>query len=149
MGKKYLGKDAVILVGVAGATPITVLGNIKDPNLDMSRDKTDVTCLSDGDYKSEVVTYKNMTFGFSLRVEAGDTNYTTLWTAYQAGTPLAFVIDNGRGTQVIDADFSIDSWGEPKTLADGQFVAVSCSQLVDTRAPNVDSTNSVVVPDPA
>jgi len=143
MGKKYLGKDAVILVGVAGATPITVLGNIKDPNLDMSRDKTDVTCLSDGDYKSEVVTYKNMTFGFSLRVEAGDTNYTTLWTAYQAGTAVSFLIDNGTHENCVDADFVIDSWGESKPLADGQFAVLSCSQSTDLRVPITNATNVI------
>lgn len=134
-----IGKQCVLYIGTAGTQANTVVGNVRDVTLGLSRDEIDASARDSGDWEEVVSSMKSGEVSWQMRWNTGDANFATIRDAFLNGTAIAILIlDDLKavvGAQGIDADFTILSFQVSQPLRDMVTVDITAKPTPSTRAP--------------
>jgi hypothetical protein len=120
----HLGLNCVLKRGTAGATPDTIMTNVRDVTLNMETGEADVTTRAADGWRVYLPTLKEASLEFEMLVDSGDADYTTIRTAFLGSTKLSFaVLDNaGNGVQF---DGAVTNFSNSQPLEEGDSVSVT------------------------
>ena len=115
-----LGLDVKLLRGIAGATAVTEVINVKDLVL-----------------KEASLEFGNLydTLEFRIMYDTKDADFTAFQNAYLSHTPMALFVTDGKG-QGFDADWSIIGFSVEQPLEEAMSVSVIAKPNASTRAPS-------------
>lgn len=83
--------------------------NVLDVEVQRSSDKVNVTSRDNDGYKAERPTLKSGNVSFGMFYDPLSTEYSTLTTAYVAGTSLRVRVEDDQGNTIQDADMYVES----------------------------------------
>lgn len=134
-----IGKQCKLYIGTAGTQANTLIGNVRDVTLNLSRDEIDASARDSGEWEEVVSSLMAGEIGFQMRWNTSDANFTTIRTAFLAGTPIAILVMDDFKTVVgatgLDADVTILNFTIGQPLRDMVTVDITCKPTPSTRAP--------------
>ena len=130
-----LGLNAKAYFGTAGSTASTVIDNIRDITLNLTKAEADVTTRGANGWTLTVGTLKDGTVDANIIWDDADAFFTAVQTAYFNDTPIAMLFLDKTGGQGLDADFSIVNFTRNEALAEALTADVSFKPTYSTRYP--------------
>lgn len=135
-----LGRDCKLYIGTAGTQAATLVGNVRDVTLNMTRAPVDASARESNDWEEVVVGMKATSVSFQMRTKVtADTNMTTLETAYIDGTPVAALVLDGLktapGARGLDADVVVTAFNRGQPLNGWVTADITIQPTPSTRAP--------------
>ena len=118
---KILGFECKLFRGEAGSTPTTLVTEVANVNLNLTKAQADVS--GRGKWKYFRGGQIDVTIDLNLFYDTEDENFNAFLQAFINSTPLAILCadDNGNG---IDGDFEVFDFGQPQEHDDGVKVAI-------------------------
>lgn len=135
-----LGMNAKLYWGDAEiATPVnaaaveavtwTVLGNVRDVTLDLSKATADITARDNDGWRATVGTLKEGSIEFEMRWDPDETGFSEVKDAYFNDTLLPLLALDGdkdtAGSEGLAANFSITDFSREEPLEDALSVSVT------------------------
>jgi predicted secreted protein len=134
-----IGKQCKLYIGTAGTQANTLVGNVRDVTLGLSRDEIDASARDSGDWEEVVSSLKSGEVSFQMRWNTGDANFATIRDAFLNGTAIALLVMDDLtsvvGATGLDADFTILSFSVNQPLRDMVTVDITAKPTPSTRAP--------------
>jgi len=131
-----LGLDAKLYYGTAGSTADTLINNVKDVTLSLTKGEADVTTRGADGWRLNVGTLKEGTVDFSMVWDTDDAAFNAIKDAYFDDTAIALLVLDAVGGSGLDADFSVVNFTRNEGLEDALTVDVSVKPTYSTRAPS-------------
>ena len=140
MGKK-LGLEGKLYydpLGV-GKSSWTELDNCKDVNLSMEAGEADVTTRGNNGWRATIATLLDAGIEFEMVYDTADEGFTALQTAFLAKSTIGIAVMDGditqAGSQGLQADCVITSFGRNEPLEEGMSVPVTIKPTYSSTAP--------------
>lgn len=137
-----LGMDAKLYFCAAGigSTPTwTLLGNVKNVTLSLTKGEADVTTRANNGWKATAGTLKEGSIEFEMVWDTEDAGFTAIKDAYFNGTILGLAVMDGAvataGSQGLWADCMITDFSRDEPLEDALSVKVTAKPTYSTNAP--------------
>lgn len=135
-----LGMNCAMYYGVAGSTASTLVENVKDVTLNLTKGEADVTTRGNAGWKATLGTLRDGSVDFDIVWDSEDPFFAALFAAWVSTTPVAvalLVLDDtiANAGQGLDADFSVINLTRTENLADAVMATVSVKPTYSTRAP--------------
>lgn len=133
-----LGLSAVLKHGAAGATAATVITNVSDVTLNLSKGETDVTTRAANGWRQIAATLKDASIEFTMVWDTADAAFTAIKNAWLNNTLIALLCLDGSTagvSQGLDADFEILNFTREEPLEEALKVRVTAKPGRGSRAP--------------
>ena len=121
-----LGLDCKLFRGAAGATANTLMSNVKDVTMNLTKATADITTRKANGWRVQVGTLKEASLEFEMLYDPEDADCQAIMNAYLNNTPLAFFVSDGEGNG-LDADFSINDCNQGQALEEGVTFSVTAT----------------------
>ena len=124
MSSTKLGKDAIIYINTGSyAAPTWTEGeNVKDVDLSLEKEKTDVTRRGSGSWKKSKTTWLSGSVNFDIIADGTDTFFTTVRDAFLNATAKEFLVVDGAynvvGHEGLRATCEITKFARSEKLSD-------------------------------
>ena len=130
-----LSLNAKAYFGTAGSTASTVVDNIRDITLNLTKDEADVTTRGANGWKLTVGTLKDGSVDTSIVWDDADAFFTAIKTAYFNDTPIVMLFLDKVSGQGLDADFSVTNFTRNESLAEAITADITLKPTYSTRYP--------------
>jgi hypothetical protein len=132
-----LGLDAKIYYGSAGASASTVMSNVTNLTLNLTKGEADVTTRAASGWKLTVGTLNDASVEWEMVWDTADAGFTAMKNAFFNNTLTALkIMDSaGSGSQGLDADFAITAFTRDEQLTEALKVKVTAKPALSSRAP--------------
>lgn len=117
-GQRTAIADAKMYYGTAGSTASTLLDTVGDVTYGAKKAEAVMQSRASR-FKMSKATLVEIDIDFTIDDVAGDTKLAALITAYQAHTPLAFLVKDATDGTGIDADFELIGMNREEKLDGG------------------------------
>jgi hypothetical protein len=132
-----LGLDAKIYYGTAGSSAATVMSNVTNLTLNLTKGEADVTTRAASGWKLTVGTLNDASVEWEMIWDTADAGFTAMKNAFFNNTLTALkIMDSaGSGSQGLDADFAIVAFTRDEQLTEALKVKVTAKPALSSRAP--------------
>lgn len=132
-----LGLDAKMYYGTAGASAATVMSNVTNVTLNLTKGEADVTTRAASGWKLTVGTLNDASVEWEMIWDTSDAGFTAMKNAFFNNTLTALKIMDGSaaGSQGLDADFAITAFTRDEQLTEALKVKVTAKPALSSRAP--------------
>jgi len=132
-----LGLDAKIYYGTSGASASTVMSNVTNVTLNLTKGEADVTTRAASGWKLTVGTLNDASVEWEMIWDTSDAGFTAMKNAFFNNTLAALKIMDGAatGSQGLDADFAIVAFTRDEQLTEALKVKVTAKPALSSRAP--------------
>jgi len=130
-----LALDAKLYYGTAGSTASTVIDNVENVTLNMTKQEANTSTRGSDGWETFIATLKSGNVDFTMVWDDADGAFTAIKTAFLNNNEMAFVIYDKEGGQGLDADFTITNFTRNEQLTDILRLDVSIKLAYSTRAP--------------
>lgn len=136
MGYK-LGLDAKLYYGNSGSSAATLMTNVTNVTLNLTKGEADVTTRAAGGWKLTVGTLNDASVEWEMIWDTADAGFTAMKNAFFNNTLTALKVMDGTGTgsQGLDADFAIVGFTRDEQLTEALKVKITAKPALSTRAP--------------
>lgn len=129
-----LGLNCKLYYGAVGATPNTLLTNVKDVSVNVTSGEADATTRAAGGWRISVSTLFEGELTFEMNKLPSDTGYKAIRTAFITKAPIAMAALDSVGDG-LDADWVITNFSENQGLEEAVTISVTAKPTLVSRAP--------------
>jgi hypothetical protein len=132
-----LGLDAKMYYGTAGASASSVMANVTNVTLNLTKGEADVTTRAASGWKLTVGTLNDASVEWEMVWDTSDAGFTAMKNAFFNNTLTALKIMDGSasGSQGLDADFAITGFTRDEQLTEALKVKVTAKPALSSRSP--------------
>ena len=132
-----LGLDAKMYYGNSGSSAASVMSNVTNVTLNLTKGEADVTTRAASGWKLTVGTLNDASVEWEMVWDTSDAGFTAMKNAFFNNTLTALKIMDGTGTgsQGLDADFAIVAFTRDEQLTEALKVKVTAKPALSSRAP--------------
>lgn len=127
-GKFYLGTAVTAAFDGDDVTAATEVSNIKNLNINMTQEMTDISTRASGGWKHEAPTVKSGSITFDMQWKPDDSQFTAIKAAFLAGSEVfAVALDQAKtvtGAQGPGSNFVVANFTKTENLTEAQTVSV-------------------------
>jgi hypothetical protein len=141
MGVK-LGLDAKLyycVAGIGGTPTWTLLANVKNVTLSLTKGEADVTTRANNGWKATAGTLKEGSIEFEMVWDTDDAGFTAIQSAYFGNSLIGLAVMDGPvatvGSQGLWADCMITDFSRDEPLEDAISVKVTAKPTYSENAP--------------
>jgi hypothetical protein len=137
-----LGLNAKLMRGATGATGTTLVKNIKDLAVSLTKATADATTRAAEGWEVFLATLKSASLTFNMLYDPEDSDFVVFLNAFLGNEGLSLFVTDGEGSG-IDADWDVSKFDWNQALREGQEFSVELVLMASERAPTwVDGTAS-------
>jgi hypothetical protein len=141
MGVKF-GMDAKLYfcaAGIGGSPTWTLLGNVKNVTLNLTKGEADVTTRANSGWKATAGTLKEGSIEFEMMWDTADAGFTAIQQAYFNNTSIGIAAMDGdiatNGSQGLWADCMITDFSRDEPLEEAISVKVTAKPTYSANPP--------------
>ena len=136
-----LGQNAKLYrnTGTFASPTWTEISNVKDLDLSLEKDKSEVTTRGGGGWKLTVATLKDAKIEFEMIWDTADAAFTAIRNSFLNDTVVEFLVLDGpvgtSGNQGLRAECMVASFTRSEKLTEALMVKVSTQPTYSTNGP--------------